>query len=102
MKKIVLIIAVLVLFQVVFVSSASASGPRDWGGGYGCGYYQSGCYHPYKWQSWYHPYPRYYPNYYHRTWYNHYYPRYTYYPRYHYNNCCQSYYYRYYRSHYWY
>lgn len=98
MKKIGLIVGVLLLIQVIFVSTALADGPYNWGGGYQHG----GYYHqPYWSHHGYYHYPRYYHNNYYHSGYNYYYPHYTYYPRSYCNPCCQPYY-GYRQSRYWY
>ncbi len=104
MKKIALIIAVLVLLQVVFVTTALADGPYHGGGGYGYGYNYHGYqnYHnSYNW--WYKNYPRHYPNYsYNNYRWNQYPYRYNYGAWYGCNPCCRPTYYGYQRTHYWY
>lgn len=104
MKKIGLIIAVLVLLQVVFVTTALADGPNNWDRGHG--YNQHGYQNVYNSHPWWNKqHPRYYPNYnYNYNYYrwNHYNYSYNYKSWYGCNPCCRPAYYGYYRSNYWY
>lgn len=108
MKKLGLIIVVLVVLQVIFVTTALADGPYQGDKGYGYGYnhhgYQNNYYSNYGWNK---HHPRYYPNYnynYNSNYYrwNHYNYGYNYNSWYGCNPCCRPSYYGYQRSNYWY